>query len=253
MIAEQVHKQQKQSLWQNFRTSMGARPFQILMGMTVLIVLGVYSFTSLAFYMNTYHVYGGDTKAATTIAGMAGTLKFGLGFLIIPLITKLARRWGKERMMQICLVGGMLTGVTKWFCYTPAHPYWQLLDAGLDMLPGAGFWVLINAMKADICDWDEWRSGMRREGAFASISVWLQKFSSAIGFSITGCFLVLIGFEQARGGGQAPETMQAMRLGFCLAPILVYGLAVLIMQFYPLSKERMNTMRAELEARRGRV
>jgi glycoside/pentoside/hexuronide:cation symporter, GPH family len=249
----QIANQPKQRILTNMKVALGARPFRILMGMTVLIILGVFSFNSLALYVNIYYIFGGDTKAAGTLAGVAGTINFVLVFLFVPLITKLAGRWGKERVLKLCLIAGLGTGITKWLLYTPDYPYLQLLDPVISILPNYGFWVLVNSMKADICDWDEHESGMRREGAFASASTWLQKFSSALTFSLTGLFLVLIGFEQSLGGNQPPGTIGALRLGFILSPIIIYSVALLVLRMYPLAPARMAEIRAALEARRGRV
>ncbi|AKC83892.1 sodium:melibiose symporter [Verrucomicrobia bacterium IMCC26134] len=249
----QIANQPKQKILTNLKVALGAKPFRILMGMTVLIILGVMSFNSLGLYVNIYYVFGGDTKLAATLAGMTGTINFALAWVFVPLITKFAKKWGKERVLSLCLIAGICTGLTKWLLYTPAHPYLQLFDPIISILPNFGFWVLVNAMKADICDWDELQSGMRREGAFASASTWLQKFSSALTFSLTGLFLVLIGFQQSLGGHQPPETISALRLGFILSPVIVYSLALLILRTYPLTPARMGEIRATLEARRGQI
>ncbi len=31
-----------------------------------------------------------------------------------------------------------------------------------------GFWLLITSMKADVCDWDEWKTGFRRQAITAA-------------------------------------------------------------------------------------
>ncbi len=249
----QIKTQPKQKVLANLKVALGARPFQILMGMTVLIILGAMSFSSLATYVNIYYVFEGDTKRGATLVGLMGTMYFLLAWIVVPIISRAARLHGKDRVLGLCLVAGMCTGLTKWLCYDPRYPYLQLVDPLIAILPGTGFWVLVNAMKADICDWDELRSGMRREGAFASASTWLQKFSSALTFTLTGVFLVAIGFDQALGGDQHPETITRLRLGFILAPVVVFGLALVILQTYPLTSARMTEIRAELERRRGRV
>jgi hypothetical protein len=77
--------------------------------------------------------------------------------------------------------------------------------------------------------------------------------SSALTFSLTGLFLVLIGFQQSLGGNQPPETISALRLGFILSPVIVYSLALLILRTYPLTPARMGEIRATLEARRGEI
>ena len=63
---------------------------------------------------------------------------------------------------------------------------------------GMGFWLLITSMKADMCDWDEWKTGFRREGMYGAAAGWFQKVTFGSGYILT-----FIGFEAAQGGGQA--------------------------------------------------
>lgn len=242
--------QPKQSLKASFKATLENRPFRRLMVITVLVVLGFNTFNAMGIYVNTYYVCGGDLKAAATLQGISGTLFVVALFIAVPLVTWIANRWGKVNALLFCLGSGMLGSIMKWFLFTPEHPYWQMAIPFLIAPSTAGFWVVVNSMKADACDLDELRYGLRREGAFAAISSWLQKFSAALTFSLTGFTLVLIGFDQGKGGDQAGSTILALRLVFSCAPILFFFVCMVLAWRLPFTPKKMEEIRKELEQHR---
>lgn len=108
-------------------------------------------------------------------------------------------------------------------------------------------------MLADVCDDDEHRHGMRREGMLGSLFSWIQKSGYALAFFGAGLALKFVNFDAALGGAQAPGTILGMRL-MLAGSIAIWSLfAIALLCFYPLSKERAYEIRDELEARRGKV
>ena len=80
-------------------------------------------------------------------------------------------------------------------------------------IDGMGFWLLITSMKPDVCDWDEWKTGFRREGMYGAAAGWLQKVTQSTTFAIgSGYILTFIGFEAAQGSDQAESTIFWMRI-----------------------------------------
>jgi GPH family glycoside/pentoside/hexuronide:cation symporter len=65
--------------------------------------------------------------------------------------------------------------------------------------------------------------------------------------------VVWCGFEIAKKANQTPEAFRNMRLCFALLPTVFLAPALILLSRYPLSHKRMEEIRAELEARRGRV
>ena len=63
----------------------------------------------------------------------------------------------------------------------------------------------------------------------------------------------LTGFRAELGGHQAPETILMIRALFAGIPILACLVALALLTRYPLSAERMRSIRRQLEARRGTV
>lgn len=229
------------------------RPFQILMMLTIIIVFCTQSVNALGIYVSTYYVYGGDVKAAATVTAWYGTVNLLATWASLPLLTWASRHWGKTRALSVTMLIGAVGGLLKWVLFSPDFPYAQLVVACFVAPANAGFWVLVNAMKADMCDWDELQTGLRREGMFAAVSGWLQKLSAALTFSFAGMVLVWTGFQQASGGAQPPGTMLHIRMIFAFVPAAAYLVGILMLRWYPLSPGVMADVRTALERRRAQV
>jgi GPH family glycoside/pentoside/hexuronide:cation symporter len=227
--------------------------FRRLIALTLVFVFGTFTVQVLGVYVNTYYVCGGSLAAATTLAGLHTTLNVAAVALLIQPLTGATRRWGKERTLMGCLVLGSAGAVAKWFLFDPRWPYAQLVLPFVTAPVDTGFWLLTQAMKADIADWDEYQTGIRREGAYAALSSWVQQLSVALTASLGGALLVLVGFEQSRGVDQPAGTLSAMRVLFSALPLAAYITVFFLLRAYPLTQERMHRVRASLEARRAPV
>ena len=84
---------------------------------------------SLAQYIVIYHVKGGDLAAGIALNALNGTGFAIVGFAAIPVITKLANKFGKRKSMSFVLILALFGGVAKWFIFTPEFPYLLLLDS----------------------------------------------------------------------------------------------------------------------------
>jgi GPH family glycoside/pentoside/hexuronide:cation symporter len=109
-------------------------------------------------------------------------------------------------------------------------------------------------MCVDIVDYDELESHQRREGAYSSLFSWVLKVGMSVSMWILGPLLDRIsGFDAKLGGNQTPEALFSMRALFTGIPVAALIVALVLVQLFPLTRERMHQIRAELEARRGTV
>ena len=91
---------------------------------------------------------------------------------------------------------------------------------------------------------------LRRRNATFS---WLLKASNALSAGLGGSALLLTGFDATRAAAQAPGVLENLRFIYIWTPILFLVVALFAIHRYPLSRERMSEIRAQLEARRGAV
>jgi GPH family glycoside/pentoside/hexuronide:cation symporter len=222
---------------------------RLLLAVVALMVVGLNLVNSLGFYVNVYHVHGGDARAAAWLVGWGGTAYSVTVLATTPLISQLSRRIGKRRALTLCLVCGLAGTLSKWFLYTPEHPWWQVWVNVL-LAPGmAGLWLFIDSMVADICDHDELATGQRQAALYGAVYAWVRKTGLALSVFFSGVMLVIIGFDASLGGAQSPATMLAMRLLFTLVPVAAIIASLVLLARYPLDEARMGEIRAALDRR----
>jgi glycoside/pentoside/hexuronide:cation symporter, GPH family len=139
--------------------------------------------------------------------------------------------------------------VAKWVLYTPDMPYLQLATALLHAPGLAAYLVLVNAMSADIVDYDESLNGRRREALISAANSWITKMGVSVSFILAGLVLNLTGFDAALAT-QDPATVFKMRLCFCAIPAAGTLAGFLLLRGYPLSRERVEQIQRELVVNR---
>ncbi len=245
-----LHSRRKIPLWQGLRTALSNRPFLIIAALMVLFGPGILMTEGLGLYVNIYHVNGGDAAAAAQIAGVQGTLLYGAKFLWVPIMTAVATRWGKKRTLFLCFSLALVASLCKWFCYTPAYPWLQVV-VSLIQSPGmAPAWVLMGSMIADTVDWDEAQTGLQRAGLLLAIAQWMRKTGSTVAFFLSGQILLWSGYEAARGSAQSEATLLWLRILFPVVPTVCIGAAMLLLCLYPISEDTARAVRRQIEARR---
>jgi GPH family glycoside/pentoside/hexuronide:cation symporter len=250
------HKTESQEtvkLLPGIKAAFSSKAFTILVALTLLqIVAGMFA-SNLDRYILVYYLYHGDVALGETWKGNLSLTYAIVGILSIYPVSWLARRIGKTQTVAIAFGLTFVGALGKWVLYTPGHE-WKIL---LDPLLCGPVWIAINvltpAMLADICDEDELRGGLRREGVFGAIFSWIQKVGYSAAFFGAFLSLKLTGFKAELGGGQMPETILRLRLILALSTAAWAVLAIFLLRAYPLDRKRAHEIRAELEARRGKV
>ncbi|MGC9452081.1 MAG: MFS transporter [Oceanipulchritudo sp.] len=246
--------QQKIGIVRALKETARNRPFILLVGGIVTSMLCAPMLVgSLGIYINSYHVFEGDTKAGAGLLAVASTLFVALKLVILPGVVKLSARFGKRTVMRWSLVLGLFASISKFFFYTPAMPYLQFGTILLLSPSLTAFWLLVDPMKADCADFDEFNTGLRREGMYAAVANWIEKVSITVVLLFSGIIIDLSGFDPSLGGNQPEGTLLTLRLAFSLVPTAAFAIALLALHFYPLGEERMHQIRIELEKRRGEV
>lgn len=248
-----ARNQKKIGLWEGLRETFRNRPFLLLVTIVMLMQASTSMIGALGLYVNSYYIFGGDTKTGAAFAAGGNTLYSILSILSIPLVAGLARRFGKRAVMAGCLVIGVAASLSKFFLYRPDLPYLQFLSIGLIAPSYTAFWVLVGPMKADTADYDEARTGLRREGSYAAVSNWIEKLGLTAALVLSGLLFDVSGFDVSRGAAQGPGTLLILRVLFAFVPAFAMALGMLLLYFYPLNERKMHEIREQMEARRGTV
>ncbi|MCG8527225.1 MAG: MFS transporter [Opitutales bacterium] len=240
-------KKAKASFLRNLKESLSCKPFLIISISISGILMASAIVGSLHYYINIYYIYGGDKAAASTTIGWYWTTVYGVAALVVPLISKLGQRFGKRAIFQASLFWGVGVMIARWFLFTPDYPYLQLVDGLMYAILDAAVFLLCQAMIADVCDYDESKFGIRREGVFAAVYGWMFKTGLALGALVSGIILARIGFDKKIDQIPSLETLESMRFIYSFIPGFVFLAAGLLFFFYPLTKKEMLKIASKRE------
>lgn len=238
-----------ETLWECLKCG----PFRLLTYMSLAFNLGLSMVGSLGLYDTIYYVCHGDVAAGASWNFSMGLGGMVLGFLGIPVYSSIANRIGKRLGMMVVLASAVLVFIGSWWLYNPAMPWLQPLASGSIAFIGAGFWTIYGSCGADVMDYDELQTGKRREGAFSACGSWINKFAMVLGIWASGFILSSTGFDANLGGAQTAHAIFMIRFMFAALPIFGLVLALIAFIRFPLSAEKMADIRAQLEARRGKI
>lgn len=248
-----AHQQEKVPLVAAIVGAMRCRPFRLLLLMIVTFATGQSMVSTLSYYDVLYYVCGGDVSLGNT-----WIFYMGIGNMVgavagLPLFSWLARRLGKRHAIGIALGFSIVMYLSTWWSYTPSNPWLLPISWGLIGLGAAGIWMLYQSILADVMDYDEVYSGLRREGSFNACASWLIKAGMAAGFGCSGVILTATGFDAKLGAAQSDHAIFMMRFLFPAVPMVGLLLALFFILRFPLTQDTVNDLRRQLEERRGKV
>jgi GPH family glycoside/pentoside/hexuronide:cation symporter len=161
----------------------------------------------------------------------------------VPLWMILARRVGKKRIWLWSLLAKI--PVFAWFFTLQEGDFGALIGGTIlfGLLTGAGA-VAGPSLKADVVDWDEARTGERKEGAYFATWNFAQKAAAGTAIGIVGSMLALTGYVP--NAAQTQEALNGMRMLSSSLPIVLHAAAALLV--YRFSLDEAAHRRARLEA-----
>ncbi|HVU18492.1 MAG TPA: MFS transporter [Candidatus Didemnitutus sp.] len=229
------------------------RAFAVLVGLTICQVIAGMLASNIDHYLLVYNVCGGDVALGSRWKSVLSTGYAVIGIGSIYPIRWMANRYGKQTTLAAIFGLVLLGSFGKWFLFTPGNPWKILLDPLLCGPIWTALAVLTPSMLADVCDDDELRHGLRREGTLGALFSWIQK--SGYGLAFLGAFVALdlTGFKSALGGAQPAGVTTRLRLILTISTAAWALIAIALLYLYPLTKSRAYQIRDELEARRGRI
>ena len=105
------------------------------------------------------------------------------------------------------------------------------------------------SLKADVVDWDEGRTGERKEGAYFATWNFAQKAAAGIAGWLTGSMLALSGFEPNVAQGES--ALLGMRLLVSAWPFALHLAALVLVLRFSLDETAHRAARRQALARSG--
>ncbi|MEE4178368.1 MAG: MFS transporter [Bacteroides sp.] len=228
--------------------------FVRLCAATFLVFNGFQMVASFSYFIIVFYMFKGDYGLAGTWPAWFSTVSaLATAFLVIPIITKMANKWGKRNAFIASTAISMVGYALKWYGFNPEIPWLMFMPLPLMVFGIGGLFTLMMSMTADVCDLDELNNGMpRKEGTFGAIYWWMVKLGQGLALVLGGLVLKLVGFDQ-NAALQTTETITRLRLADIIIPALTAGLAILVMWNYDLTEEKAREIKDELVRRRGEL
>ncbi|WP_430813388.1 MFS transporter [Carboxylicivirga sp. RSCT41] len=230
------------------------KPFLRLCAATFLIFNGFQIIAQFAMYIIVYFWFNGNQESANIWVGLFGSASaLGTMFIVIPIITKVAEKYGKKKAFIIATLISFIGYVLKWWGFNyPEIPWLMFMPIPFLSFGIGSLFTLMMSMTADVCDLDELNTGERREAMFGAVYWWMTKIGQSIAMFLSGVVLHYIGFNEDIKV-QSAEAMTRLRIADIVIPIIFGIIAILVMKNYDLTEERANEIKDQLIARRGKV
>ncbi len=240
------------SLKSAFYETLKCQPFRMMLGYGAAFTLGTSMVGSLGYYATVYYVCAGNTINGDNWNFWMGVAFMIGGFIGAPLLNRIAHFIEKRKAVIVAAVIGILGYGGSWFLYTPLIPWLQTIASGIMGLAAAGLWMLHSSIGADVIDYDELHTGKRREGSFTACGSYILKLGNSAGYFVSGLILEWAGFNSANAI-QSPETIFWIRAMLASIPIIGLAFVIFFILRVPLTKQKCEAIRKELEQRRGKV
>jgi glycoside/pentoside/hexuronide:cation symporter, GPH family len=164
--------------------------------------------------------------------------------LAIPLVLRLARRYGKHRTLCAGLVLALVYFAGLGLM-PPGQPELVYAVFLVNAIGNAAAWVLPPAMVADTVDLAAVRGAPGQSGTYMAVFTLIFKVSLAAGVGIGLPLLELGGFDPRGSNGVAELTV--LRLVGTGLPVLFVGSALALLWRYPLDERRQRVIRRLLD------
>ena len=170
-------------------------------------------------------------------------LVFLMVFLFIPIFGKLVGKFGIKKIFTFGLA---LMGVSFILCFFLG---WNLISAMFPLLLiGIGLsaiMLLRQAVIADIIDFDETRTGKRRETSYAGMNAVIEKPAISIANWMFLFIIVFYGFQQT-SNTQSFEAKLGIMIGLTIVPAIFLIISAIVMLFYPLDGPEWDKKKKEI-------
>lgn len=234
--------QRKYSLFHVIGEAVTNRP---LIGVMIASIGSMFaSAQSVSSYLYREYYHAPKAMAMTSIMSLP------MMFLAFWLIPRLAKKFGKRKLLVMSAVYGIVMyGVL--LAFPIPNPYVFMFLNTVAGLGNTAFMMLVWALVTDAIDYQEYKSGERSDGTLYSIYTFSRKIGSAASSSIVTALIGAMGF--IAGAQIQPETfgpnvrvlMISMPIAGAVIELIGIGL------IYNLSAKKTDEMYAELERRRS--
>ena len=243
------------------------RPFLLLLTGNFIARFGMAITGIFFYYVFVYHIGRGEQLVGAALLAVFFNGINIANFIAMAPIASLSSRLGKKPTLLLLLAMSAVAYVSLQWTFTNdeasfvrhtfslAGSSWTLFMQWPSIVTAILIGVftntmpmITNSMIADICDYDEWKHGTRREGFLGAVYTGTDKIALSVTLVFQGMLLVASGFDSSLTT-QTPETIGFWILALVITQPIGFLIGILAILFYPLTRTQMATIRTQLEAR----
>lgn len=165
------------------------KPMRILLMVSLFYLLGYAILISDFVYVLTYNLGFNGKEVSLGMFGRSGII-----IIFIPLVLKLCEKTDKRRALMYVLAGGIAGLLVLRFL-----PFGSVAVTAVFIMVTAittqTYWQIVPAIFYDVCEYDEYKTGRRREGAILSVQGLVEAMASGLGTQMLGFILQFAGFD----------------------------------------------------------
>lgn len=245
-------KEGKLGFIESLKFTFSNKVYLLVCGITLSSIFAGQVYMLFGTYLGVYYLFDNDKVAGGNFFGMFASLGALVGLLTVLLISRFFAEVDKRILLLIGKGVALVGWVGAIFLITPVNPWLTFIPVCLNAVGIGVTGIVMGSIYADVADADELANGYRREGSLAAFVSFLAKVAGTIGALLGGFALSVTGFN-AELPAQSELTLSTMKWIYVGFPIVGYGVSLILAYYYPYTKEKMFAIRAELEARRGKV
>ena len=109
----------------------------------------------------------------------------------------------------------------------------------------SGVLILPGAIEPDVIEWEQVRTGQRREGMYAGIANFSWKISTGLCFLLVGHLLHAIGYD-----GEVQPTLpvlNGLRFIYVVLPVILLTAAILVFRNFPITPQSYADIVKQIE------
>lgn len=237
----QPEPNQKATVKEHYRDLSKNGPWLAMFILTVVLFITLSMRGSVVLYYFKYYV---SDESFFSMFNVLGTIATIIGIFFSK---GLSMRFGKRNVF----IGGLIgtTFFTALFVFLPPSAITLMFITEILRQFAYGFTIpLLWAMMADVADFSEWKNKRRATGIVFSAIVFGLKAGLGFGGAITG--YILANFGYIPNVAQNAEALTGIRLTMSIFPAITFGICIICLFFYKITKQLEIQITDELTERR---
>jgi len=240
---EKAPKSARLQIFAEFRTALSNRSFRSLIIIYMASFAAINVIEGFVVYYMKYWIGREKEMPILFVSVVIASV------VTLPLWSVFSKKIGKKRTL---LFGTLFWCVSQffWLFLGPATSLTAICFVGA--LVGIGYGcahTLPWAMLPDVLDYDELKTGQRREGIYSGIMTFLMKMGNSLAMFLIGLILQAVGYTP--NVEQTGIALETMRLTMSFAPMIFLVICLMALLVYPITMETYKSIRHELDSRKA--